>query len=193
MNCAQESELLDDRQPALLPRKRWCFTTNHWKAWHFTSFVWVSWWVLWRPLCGMNHSRKDFAGKLLLAHLLQGCPWLFQELWCMSNLCTKVYCEWPFTSHATFRTFWKMGPSPMTRRGHQFIVIATNYLTKFAKVLALKSSVKHEITWFLYERVFTRFGTPLEIVSDNGPQFLNEVVENLLARLVVKHRFTTMY
>jgi hypothetical protein len=34
---------------------------------------------------------------------------------------------------------------------------------------------------------------PLEIVSDNGPQFLSEVVENLLARLAVKHRFTTMY
>jgi len=45
----------------------------------------------------------------------------------------------------------------------------------------------------LYERIFIRFETPLEIVSDNGPQFLNEVVENLLARLVVKHRFTTMY
>ncbi len=31
------------------------------------------------------------------------------------------------------------------------------------------------------------------IVSDNGPQFLSEVVENLLARLTVKHRFATMY
>jgi hypothetical protein len=53
--------------------------------------------------------------------------------------------------------------------------------------------VKHEITRFLYEQVFTRFGTPLEIVFDNDPQFLNEVVENLLARLAMKHRFTTMY
>jgi len=53
--------------------------------------------------------------------------------------------------------------------------------------------VKQEVARFLYERVFTRFGAPLEIVSDNGPQFLNEVVENLLARLAVKHRFTTMY
>jgi hypothetical protein len=33
-----------------------------------------------------------------------------------------------------------MGPLPMTRRGHRFIVVATNYLTKFAKVRALKSS-----------------------------------------------------
>ncbi len=45
----------------------------------------------------------------------------------------------------------------------------------------------------MYEQVFTRFGTPLKIVSDNGPQFLSEVVENLLARLAVKQRFTTRY
>ncbi len=53
--------------------------------------------------------------------------------------------------------------------------------------------MKQEVARFLYERMFTRFGARLEIVSDNGPQFLSEVVENLLARLAVKHRFTTMY
>ncbi len=53
--------------------------------------------------------------------------------------------------------------------------------------------MKHEVARFLSKRIFIRFETPLEIVSNNGPQFLNEVVENLLARLVVKHRFTTMY
>jgi len=81
----------------------------------------------------------------------------------------------------------------MTRRGHRFIVVAIDYLTKFAEVRALKSLVKHEVARFLYERVFTRFGAPLEIVSNNGPQFLSEVVESLLACLAVKHRFTTMY
>jgi hypothetical protein len=35
-----------------------------------------------------------------------------------------------------------MGPLPMNRRGHRFIVIATDCLTKFVEVRALKSSVK---------------------------------------------------
>ncbi len=86
-----------------------------------------------------------------------------------------------------------MGPLPMIGRGHQFIIIATDYLTKFAEVRALKSLVKQEVARFLYEQVFTQFGIPLEIVSNNGPQFLSEVVENLLARLAMKHMFTTMY
>jgi hypothetical protein len=78
----------------------------------------------------------------------------------MSNLCTKVYYEWPFTSHTTIRFFeiWGinlMGPLLMTRRGHRFIVVAIDYLTKFAEVRALKSSVKHEVTRFLYEQIFS--------------------------------------
>jgi hypothetical protein len=32
-----------------------------------------------------------------------------------------------------------MGPLPMTKRGHRFIVVARDYLIKFAEVRALKS------------------------------------------------------
>jgi len=35
-----------------------------------------------------------------------------------------------------------LGPLLVTRKGHPFIVVATNYLIKFAEVCALKSSVK---------------------------------------------------
>jgi hypothetical protein len=86
-----------------------------------------------------------------------------------------------------------MDPLPMTRKGHWFIIVATYYLIKFAEVRALKFLMKQEVTQFMYEQVFTWFGTPLEIISDNGPQFLSEVVENLLTCLAMKHRFTTMY
>jgi len=44
-----------------------------------------------------------------------------------------------------------MGPLLMIRRGHRFIEVAMDYLTKFAKVRALKSSVKQKVTQFLYE------------------------------------------
>jgi len=39
MNYTQESKLFDDRQLALFPGKRWCFTTNHSKGGHLMSFV----------------------------------------------------------------------------------------------------------------------------------------------------------
>ena len=86
-----------------------------------------------------------------------------------------------------------MGPLPATKRGHRFIVVATDYLTKFAKVRALKTWVKKEVARFVYERIVTRFGILLEMISDNGPQFTNVIWEDLMERLAIKHRFTTMY
>jgi len=41
-----------------------------------------------------------------------------------------------------------MGPLPMTRKRHRFIVVTKYYLTKFAKVCVLKSLLKQEVTQF---------------------------------------------
>ena len=68
-----------------------------------------------------------------------------------------------------------MGHFPVTKRGHRFIVVATGYLTKFVEVRVWKTSVKKEVVRFVYERIVTRFGIPLEMVSDNGPQFTSDV------------------
>jgi hypothetical protein len=38
------------------------------------------------------------------------------------------------------------GPLPLTKKRHQFVVVAIDYVTKFAKTHALKSSLKQEIT-----------------------------------------------
>ena len=46
---------------------------------------------------------------------------------------------------------------------------------------------------FLYELVFTRYGLPIEIVSDQGVHFKNEVVEFLLDAFMVVHRTSAPY
>jgi hypothetical protein len=43
-NCTQELKLFNNKRLALLPNKRWCFPTNHWKGWNLMSSVWISWW-----------------------------------------------------------------------------------------------------------------------------------------------------
>ena len=86
-----------------------------------------------------------------------------------------------------------MGHLPVTKRGYRFIVVAMDYLTKFTEVRALKTSVKKEVAQFVYKHIVTRFGIPLEMVSDNGPQFTSDVWEHLIERLAIKLRFTTMY
>jgi hypothetical protein len=73
-----------------------------------------------------------------------------------------------------------MGLAPITKKGHRFIVVATDYLTKFAEVRALKTSVKKKVARFVYERIVTRFGILLEMVSDNGLQFTSDIWEDLM-------------
>lgn len=41
---------------------------------------------------------------------------------------------------------------------------------------------------FLYENVFTRYGSPIDIVSDQGVHFINEVIEFLLEEFIEIHR-----
>ena len=46
---------------------------------------------------------------------------------------------------------------------------------------------------FLYEYVFTRYGLPIDIMSDQGVHFINEVIEFLLEEFMVIHRRSTPY
>lgn len=57
----------------------------------------------------------------------------------------------------------------VTKRGHHFIIVATDYLIKFVEVWTLKTLVKNEVIWFVYEHIVTCFGILLGMISDNGP------------------------
>lgn len=46
---------------------------------------------------------------------------------------------------------------------------------------------------FLYENIFTRFGLPIEIVSDQGVHFINEVIAFLLEEFMVVHKRSAPY
>ena len=88
-----------------------------------------------------------------------------------------------------------IGPiSPVTRRGRKrYIILATEYVTKLVEARpTVKNDAKTTATFF-YEQILTRFGAPLEIVSDRGTHFLNEVIEELTNSYLIKHRKTTPY
>ena len=63
--------------------------------------------------------------------------------------------------------------------GKRYILIATDYATKWVEAKALRTNSAQEETQFLYESVLTRFGCPLHLVSDQGSHFLNGTVQTL--------------
>ena len=51
----------------------------------------------------------------------------------------------------------------------------------------------HRLLKFLKENIFSRFGLPKAIISDEGTNFCNKPFETLLAKYVVKHKVATPY
>lgn len=75
----------------------------------------------------------------------------------------------------------------------RFIVLATDYATKW---VAMRAIVKNDVvttTSFFFKEIMMRFGHPLELVSDQKILFLNDMIFNITSRYFNKHWKTTLY
>ncbi len=74
-----------------------------------------------------------------------------------------------------------VGPiKPVSRHiGKKYILIATNYATKWVEARALKTIIATIVAKFLYECMLTRFKCPLTIVTDQGVHFINGAIKYL--------------
>ncbi|MCO5579602.1 hypothetical protein L7F22_033459 [Adiantum nelumboides] len=88
-----------------------------------------------------------------------------------------------------------VGPiAPPAYRTHaQYIIVATNYLTKWIEAKAIAKNDAKTTSQFLYENIFTRYELPIEIVSDRGTHFINEVIEFLLDEFMLIHQKSARY
>ena len=75
----------------------------------------------------------------------------------------------------------------------QYIIVATDYLTKWVEAKATQKADARTTAQFLYEHVFVRYGLPIEIFSDRGTHFINAIIENLLNEFMVIHKKSAPY
>ena len=86
-----------------------------------------------------------------------------------------------------------VGPiSPMTDRGHRYVVTMVDYATRYPEAIPLKSIETHRVAEALIE-VFTRVGVPREILTDQGAQFTSGVMKEVSRLLSIKQLTTTPY
>ena len=86
-----------------------------------------------------------------------------------------------------------MGPLPITAAGFRYILVLIDAFTRWCEIIPLKTLTAHEAAEAIVRAVFLRHGLPAQVRSDNGTQFSNAVMDELLSILKVEHHYTTPY
>jgi len=72
-------------------------------------------------------------------------------------------------------------------------LVCTDYVTKCVEAKALPFATENVVVSFIFEDIFTRFGVPREIVTNQGTQFTSRLVQKLVDQYKIKHRKSTPY
>ncbi|XP_074346947.1 uncharacterized protein LOC141685762 [Apium graveolens] len=74
-----------------------------------------------------------------------------------------------------------------------YILLVVDYVFKWVEVKALPTNDAKVVINFLHKQIFSRFGTPRVIISDEGSHFCNRKFTKLMARYHVNHHVATSY
>ena len=74
-----------------------------------------------------------------------------------------------------------------------YIILAIDYATKWVEARPTRKNNASTVAIFLFEEIMMRFGHPLELVSDRGTHFLNDVICDITTKYLINHRKTTPY
>ena len=86
-----------------------------------------------------------------------------------------------------------MGPFPATQRKKRFLLVIVDYFTRWIELFPLHSTTSTQIADILTNEVFTRYGLPKFILSDNGPQFVSNMFKSFCETLGIDQKLTANY
>ncbi|KAL3694004.1 hypothetical protein R1sor_007655 [Riccia sorocarpa] len=154
---------------------------------------------------GTSHANADFLSRLRTEEQVQEIADDFpdEQLFQLSTTKTTRY----FDEYSYLKTLqcpeapfekWGIdfvGPiQPVTRyTRRRYILVATDYATRMVEAEATRKDDAVTVAEFFFRNIISRYGCPLELVSDRGTHFLNNLVTELTNYFQIKHRKTTPY
>ncbi|MCO5587316.1 hypothetical protein L7F22_041265 [Adiantum nelumboides] len=154
-------------------------------------------------VCGGHFAQEITSKKILQAGFVW--PSLHRDVqrWCRAcKACQQVGdCKlsygprFPIFAYGPFEKWGidAIGPLPRTFSGKQYILTATDYMTRWAEATSVARITTADVRKFMLDYICSRFGTPLEILSDRGPGFRKDLLDALLENLSIKHVHSTPY
>ena len=94
---------------------------------------------------------------------------------------------WPFAQ-------WGLdivGPFPKAAGNKRYLVVGTDYFTKWVEAEPLANIRDVDIKKFVWKNIVTRFGVPHTLISDNGLQFDSKAFRRYCCELGITNRYST--
>ncbi|KAJ9563430.1 hypothetical protein OSB04_008590 [Centaurea solstitialis] len=153
--------------------------------------------------CGGHFSGSRTAAKILQSGFFW--PTLHQDSYSFAKSCNECQRsgnishknEMPLNGILEIELFdvWGidfMGPFPISNNC-SYILVAVDYVSKWVEAMACHSNDAKTVIKFLQKQIFSRFGTPRALISDEGTHFINKMLEDVLEKYDVRHRVATAY
>ncbi|KAG6462594.1 hypothetical protein O3G_MSEX013359, partial [Manduca sexta] len=85
------------------------------------------------------------------------------------------------------------GPLPVTKSGNRWILIAEDVCSRWVELFPLQSATSILCAETLTNEVFLRYGVPRRLISDNGVQFISEVMQQVCFAFGIDQALTPYY
>ena len=99
-----------------------------------------------------------------------------------------ISSPWPFAQ-------WGLdlvGPLPRATGNWQWLIVATDYFTKWVETEPLACITDSESRKFIWKNIITRFGIPRCLISDNGTQFDSGSFREYCSEFGIRNHFSSL-
>ena len=85
-----------------------------------------------------------------------------------------------------------MEPFPKTVGNRKYLLIYTDYFTKWVEAKSLTNIRDVDVKRFIWKNIVTRFWVPNALISNNGLQFDSKAFRKYCSNLGIKNRYSTL-
>ena len=85
------------------------------------------------------------------------------------------------------------GPYPTTMSGNKYTVAFVDWYSGWPEAFSVPDKTAGTIAHLLIEEILPRYGCPLQVVTDNGMEIVNKIVQETLQSLKTDHVKTSVY
>ena len=86
-----------------------------------------------------------------------------------------------------------VGPLPITAHNNRYIIVATDYLTRWPEAQAVPDASAATLAKFIFTEIVCKHGISKIILSEQGPNFKTEMIRVLYENFLIKHKFSSPY